>query len=347
VAEIFLYSLSIVLFVNDKALLDIPSQIPGHLYLSMMSSPIIIFLSCSQVNQRSGLRLSAHGAFLRPVMARPNLHVRSNLHVEKLSLEALEGGAHDEETQSSSSTAAAAAVEAKWPRTSSENTTSGGDRYMVCRGVQVQAAGDANGSLRTLRARKEVILAAGAVGSPHLLQCSGIGPSSLLQQYGVKALHPLSGVGQNLQDHLQIRPVFQLGPEAITLNSWKKAGSLIGQALIGLEYMWQQSGPLAMAPSQLGVFAHSGVPHPSDTDSRVAPGAANTNMPSSSSKLSSSKLRSGGSPGSATAANGHPPTPDLQFHVQPLSLGNLSDSSSLHPFPGVTASVHCFLLPLR
>jgi len=264
-------------------------------------------------------------------MARSNLHVRSSLHVERLSVETLEGTSHQEASQASTSSSATAAVEAEWPRVK-DQTTNGGDRYLVCRGVEVQAANDVvKGALRKLRARKEVILAAGAVGSPHILQCSGIGPSALLQDNGVKPIHPLPGVGQNLQDHLQIRPVFQLGPDAITLNSWKKAGSLVGQALIGLEYMWQRSGPLAMAPSQLGLFAHSGVPHPFD-------GGGSGAASSTSSKLGK------GSPGSAASAHGQPSTPDLQFHVQPLSLGNLSDSSSLHPFPGMTASVRKMLV---
>ena len=100
----------------------------------------------------------------------------------------------------------------------------------------------------------ETILATGAIGSPHLLQLSGIGPSALLQQHGIPVLCDLPGVGQNLQDHLQLRMVFQF-QGAPSLNSmmqswWRKAK-------IGLQYALKRSGPMAMAPSQLGAFAFS------------------------------------------------------------------------------------------
>ena len=143
-------------------------------------------------------------------------------------------------------------------------------------------------------ARGEVILAAGAIGSPHILQLSGIGPGGRLRDHGVPVLIDAPGVGENLQDHLQIRTVYKVSG-AVTLNS--RAASLIGKALIGAEYALLRRGPLSMAPSQLGCFAFS-------------------------------------SPRQAT--------PDLEFHVQPLSLDAFGQP--LHSFDAITASV-CNLRP--
>ena len=141
---------------------------------------------------------------------------------------------------------------------------------------------------------KETVLAAGAIGSPQILQLSGIGEASHLQQAGVSVVHDLPGVGANLQDHLQIRSSFTI-TGARTLN--KMANSLLGKARIGLEYALFQSGPMSMAPSQLGAFTRS--------DASQA-------------------------------------TPNLQYHVQPLSLEKFGDP--LHDFPAFTASV-CNLRP--
>ena len=151
-----------------------------------------------------------------------------------------------------------------------------------------------NGSLRRVLARKEVILSAGAVASPKLLQLSGIGDGALLQQLGIEVLHHLPGVGENLQDHLQLRPIYRV--EGVrTLNedyrSWRKKG------LMALEYALFRRGALTMAPSQLGAFTRS-------------------------------------SPNYAT--------PNLQFHIQPLSLDKFGEEP--HPFPAFTASV-CNLRP--
>jgi choline dehydrogenase len=143
-------------------------------------------------------------------------------------------------------------------------------------------------------ARGEVILATGAVGSPQLLQLSGIGPGGLLQKYGISVHHDLAGVGENLQDHLQIRMLFKV-KNTRTLN--ERANSLLGRVAMGLEYFLFRRGPLTMAPSQLGCFAKS--------DSRRE-------------------------------------TPNLQYHVQPLSLDRFGEP--LHPFPAFTASV-CNLRP--
>jgi choline dehydrogenase len=138
------------------------------------------------------------------------------------------------------------------------------------------------------------VLAAGAIGSPAILQYSGIGNGSHLQQAGVSVVHDLAGVGGNLQDHLQIRSAFKI-TGAKTLN--KMANSLLGKARIGLEYALFQTGPMSMAPSQLGAFTRS--------DASQA-------------------------------------TPNLQYHVQPLSLEKFGDP--LHDFPAFTASV-CNLRP--
>jgi choline dehydrogenase len=143
-------------------------------------------------------------------------------------------------------------------------------------------------------ARLEVILSSGSIGSPHLLQLSGVGPGALLQQHGIPVVHDLQGVGSNLQDHLQIRTVFKV-KNVRTLN--EQANSLIGKAGMALEYALFRRGPLTMAPSQLGAFVKS---DPSQE------------------------------------------TPNLEFHVQPLSLDKFGDP--LHPFPAFTASV-CNLRP--
>lgn len=112
-----------------------------------------------------------------------------------------------------------------------------------------------DGHRRTVRASREVILAAGSIGSVQLLQLSGIGSGAMLQDLGIPVIHDLPGVGQNLQDHLQIRMAFRVHGVK-TLNTM--ANSLIGKAMMGLEYALRRTGPLSMSPSQLGVFTRSG-----------------------------------------------------------------------------------------
>lgn len=146
----------------------------------------------------------------------------------------------------------------------------------------------------TMRARGEVVLAAGAIGTPQLLELSGIGDARRLAGLGIEPVRDLPGVGENLQDHLQLRPIFKVSGVR-TLN--EDYGRLARRVAMALEYALFRRGPLTMAPSQLGIFTRS-------------------------------------SPGYET--------PNLQFHIQPLSLDKFGDR--LHPFPAFTASV-CNLRP--
>ena len=106
----------------------------------------------------------------------------------------------------------------------------------------------------TVNAKAEVILSAGAVNTPQILQLSGIGPAGLLKSHGIDVVLDAPAVGENLQDHLQIRAVFKV-KQTKTLNTL--ANSLIGKAKIGLEYALRRSGPMSMSPSQLGAFTRS------------------------------------------------------------------------------------------
>ena len=168
-----------------------------------------------EVNQKKGWRWNTSKAFLRPVVARPNLQVWTGALVRRVLLE--EGRAV---------------------------------------GIEVLPAG--GGEPLQARATREVVLCAGAVGTPQLLQLSGIGPGALLHGHGVAVQHELPGVGENLQDHLQIRAVFAV-QGVKTLNT--VANSMLGKAAIGLEYLFRRSGPMSMAPSQLGAFTRSSPGH--------------------------------------------------------------------------------------
>ena len=167
-----------------------------------------------QMNQRKGVRWSASKGFLRPVLHRQNLTVMTESHVHRVNLDHTQGG-------------------------------------LAADGVWVSHGTDAP---RQIKARKEVVLAAGAVASPQILQLSGIGAPELAQQLEIEQKHDLPGVGQNLQDHLQIRTVYKV-KNTKTLNP--KVNSLIGKAAMGLEYLLFKTGPLTMPPSQLGAFAMS------------------------------------------------------------------------------------------
>ncbi|QGZ55968.1 GMC family oxidoreductase [Paraburkholderia acidiphila] len=147
------------------------------------------------------------------------------------------------------------------------------------------------------RARCEVILSAGAVNSPQVLELSGIGDAQRLAQLGIGVVQDLRGVGENLQDHLQLRMAFRVNGVR-TLNTL--SAHWWGKLMIGMEYAFFQSGPMSMAPSQLGAFAKSDPNDPALT------------------------------------------RPDLQYHVQPLSLDRFGEP--LHRFNAFTASV-CNLRP--
>jgi len=115
-----------------------------------------------------------------------------------------------------------------------------------------------NGRLFEARARGEIILSAGSVGSPQILQLSGVGPADWLAGLGIALVHDKPGVGRNLQDHLQQRAIFKVHGVK-TLN--ETYHSLIGRGLMGAQYALFQKGPLTMAPSQLGIFTKSSPDH--------------------------------------------------------------------------------------
>ncbi|NLD56115.1 MAG: FAD-binding protein [Burkholderiaceae bacterium] len=208
-----------------------------------------------EVNQKNGWRWNTAKAFLRPACeSRRNFTLWTSAQVSRLLLERQADGA------------------------------------TRCTGVEVWT----DRGMVTVRATREVVLSAGSIGSPQLLQLSGIGPAALLRRHGVQVRQDLPGVGANLQDHLQIRAVFKLN-DAKTLNTM--VGNLAGKALVALEYALKRSGPMSMAPSQLGAF---------------------------------------------TRSSPDKPYPDLQYHVQPLSLDAFGEP--LHVFNAFTASV-CNLNP--
>ena len=224
-----------------------------------------------EVNQRNGVRWNATKAFLRPIQHRDNLQVWTGAQVTRLITARGDAGQ--------------------------------GQAGLRITGVEVRPDGHRHQRGTPLIARLrgdgqpgsgEVVMAAGAIGTPQILQLSGIGPGGLLQQHGISVQHDLPGVGQNLQDHLQIRAVFEV-QGVKTLNTM--ANSLLGKGLIGLEYLLRRTGPMSMAPSQLGCFTRS--------DAGQA-------------------------------------WPNLQYHVQPLSLDAFGEP--LHRFNAFTASV-CNLNP--
>ncbi len=207
-----------------------------------------------EVNQRRGWRWNAAKAFLRPVRHRPNLTVWTETPTQRLLL------AHD------------------------------ADGALRCTGAEVVR----DGCTLTVHAAREVVLAAGSIGSVQILQLSGIGPGALLQRHGIAVAHELPGVGANLQDHLQIRAVFKV-QGVPTLNTL--AHTLWGKTRIALQYALTRSGPMSMAPSQLGAF---------------------------------------------TRSDPQQPWPNIEYHVQPLSLDAFGEP--LHRFDAFTASV-CNLNP--
>ena len=144
--------------------------------------------------------------------------------------------------------------------------------------------------LNTVKANREVILSAGSIGSPQILQVSGVGDAKKLKDNNINVVHEIKEVGKNLQDHLMFRPVYKV-KNLKSLN--KKINSLFGNLLIGLEYIFKQSGPMTMGASQVCGFAKS-------DPSRA--------------------------------------TPNLQFHVQPISTDILG-ATKMHNFDGITPTV--------
>tara|TARA_B100000686_G_scaffold149219_1_gene156507 strand:- start:332 stop:1936 length:1605 start_codon:yes stop_codon:yes gene_type:complete len=140
------------------------------------------------------------------------------------------------------------------------------------------------------KARKEIVLSAGSIGSPHILQVSGIGDAAKIKNVGIEVIHNSPGVGKNLQDHIMMRPVYKV-KNIKTLN--KKVNSFFGKILIGMEYIFFRKGPMTMGASQLCGFAKSD----SSRD-----------------------------------------TPNLQFHVQPISTDKLG-GANLHNFDAFTPTV--------
>ncbi|HEY9029565.1 MAG TPA: GMC family oxidoreductase N-terminal domain-containing protein [Burkholderiaceae bacterium] len=167
-----------------------------------------------EVNQRRGVRWNAAKAFLRPALRRPNLVLVTGAHVTRLVLERSGDG-------------------------------------LAARGVELRIGRDAPVQVRAAR---ETVLAAGAIGSPQILQLSGIGDARRLATLGIEPALDRPGVGGNLQDHLQVRAVFAVEGTR-TLNTL--SATLLGKARIAAEYLVSRSGPMSMAPSQLGAFTRS------------------------------------------------------------------------------------------
>ncbi len=191
------------------------------------------------VNQRRGRRWSMADAFLHPVAHRPNLTVYTRTHATRLLL--------DDQVSPDQRRGA-------WT-TAAHRVT----------GVRLLT----DGRVRDVAARREVILSAGAIGSPHLMQVSGLGPAGLLAGHQVPVAVDLPGVGENLQDHLQLRTVYRIhgAPTVNTLyrNWFTRAG-------MGLQYLVLRSGPMTMPPSTLGAFAKSDPELPSaDLEWHVQP----------------------------------------------------------------------------
>ena len=167
------------------------------------------------VSQRAGWRLNTSKAFLRDAAKRKNLTVLTEAVVSKLKID---------------------------PTTKN------------CYGVEYLKNGVASEALCAIEQGGEVLLSAGAIGSVQILERSGIGPAAHLTALGIPVAADLPGVGENLQDHLQLRMVYKVNGIK-TLNT--KANTLLGKMMIGLEYIFKRSGPMSMAPSQLGAFAFS------------------------------------------------------------------------------------------
>jgi choline dehydrogenase len=179
------------------------------------------------VSQRKGWRLNTSKAFLRDAAKRPNLTVVTEAMVNTLLIDPNSKNCYGVQYIKDDKT-----VEAHCAHSNTTHAANQG----------------------------EVILSAGAIGSVQVLERSGIGSAAHLNKLGIPVIADLPGVGENLQDHLQLRMIYQVS-NIQTLNT--KANSLFGKMMIGLEYMLKRSGPMSMAPSQLGAFAYSSPDQPS------------------------------------------------------------------------------------
>jgi choline dehydrogenase len=176
------------------------------------------------VNQRRGRRWSMADAFLHPVARRPNLTVYTHTQAVKL---LMDDDVRPEQRRGAWTTAQRRVTGLRLLR---------------------------DGRFVDVHARREVVLSAGAIGSPHLMQVSGLGPAGLLRDHHVPVEVDLPGVGENLQDHLQLRTVYRIH-DAATVNTLYR--NWITRAGMGLQYLLTRSGPMTMPPSTLGAFAKS------------------------------------------------------------------------------------------
>jgi choline dehydrogenase len=181
------------------------------------------------MNQKKGIRWSMSDAFLKPIKHRKNLTIMTNSQVLKVLTKTITN-----ETLNQSKNRERAWASAK----------------LEAYGLKILHKGEQI----TVTASDQVILAAGAVSSPHLLQVSGIGPVSLINSIGVEPVHDLPGVGENLQDHLQIRTVYKVS-NCKTVNTLYK--NIFSRMKMVLEYALFRTGPMTMPPSTLGAFAKS------------------------------------------------------------------------------------------
>jgi choline dehydrogenase len=176
-----------------------------------------------QLSTREGWRSSTATAYLKPAAKRPNLRVETDAHASAILFEGARAGVDG-------------------ARGTVDGARAVGIRY------------EQHGATHEVRAAKEVILAAGSLRSPQLLQLSGIGPAALLQAHGIPLVKELPGVGANLQDHLQLRLIYKC-TKPITTND--QLASLYGQMKIGLKWLLFRKGPLAIGINQGGLFTRA------------------------------------------------------------------------------------------
>lgn len=181
------------------------------------------------MNQKKGVRWSMSDSFLKPIQNRKNLTIMTKTQVLKV----LTRQKTDETKQNQKYN------ERGWANSKIETY-----------GLEVL---NQNTKL-TVTAKDQVILSSGAVSTPHLLQVSGIGSKSLINKINVEQVHDLPGVGENLQDHLQIRTVYKVS-NCKTVNTMYK--NIFSRMMMGLEYLFFRTGPLTMPPSTLGAFTKS------------------------------------------------------------------------------------------